>query len=718
MNISVYINGKLADLPPQGLNLPITYSLRDRNGININTGSRSEYAFELPSTKNNDTIFNQFYDPAINTNAQQVFLDAVIEVDGQSFFNGKCQLQSSSLRGDLHMWQGKSYKVAFFGDNADWAIRINDLLIKDIPQTVHTYDYGDNISAWYNNFPGFDYKYMPLKLKDYTTFGQLDALEDSHPALFITGLLNKIFNGIGYTMVSNFFNSDFGQRLIMPTPILINKIGGLYGDDFLNVAADENQIASTSGFLGTLIFPNQTVFPLVGPNPYDNTTGVYTVQQTGFYLFEVEARLTNITTSADCKFGFSINGSVTPVNVVGESNFSAPQPYTSDTTIRNEVIFNLNAGDTVSVLGLSVVVFPGTYDFAATLKVTGEAEILAGISLDLQYIIDPTLKAIDMIRGLAHAFNLVFETNELQRTVRIEPSDQYLNESRTPNTRDLQFGFYRTQKITDITPKIDLAKNGELVSDTKKLTSIRLKWKDDSNDPTVEALNANQSLGILESRFSFPANRYKKGETVIENPFFAATIVLADNEVRDVDSTKTPMIPFIWSKNYLVDSLSAEAPTQLLPRLLVSDKTLSMFLPNGTISAFDGATVVDYATPLNYMLDYNDGDGFQTSLSFADAEVNGFPISGLMKRFYLSDLIREKQGKYLELFVYWDILDIQNLTFRDKLTINNNTYILQEINTFDVSKTRSTKTYLIFDAKELNAQNDIENTIIEAKVNT
>ena len=323
-----------------------------------------------------------------------------------------------------------------------------------------------------------------------------------------------------------------------------------------------------------------------------------------------------------------------------------------------------------------------------------------------------------MIRGLAHAFNLVFETNELQRTVRIEPSDQYLYESRTPNTRNLQFGFYRTQKITDITPKIDLSKNGELVSDTKKLTSIRLKWKDDSNDPTVEALNQNQSLGVLESRFTFPVNRYKKGETVMENPFFAATIVLADNEVRDVDSTKTPMIPLVWSKNYLVDSLSAEAPTQILPRLLVSDKTLSMLLPNGTISAFDGATVADYATPLNYMLDYNDGDGFQTSLSFADATVNGFPITGLMKRFYLSELIREKQGKYLELFVYWDILDIQNLTFRDKLTINNNTYILQEINTFDVSKTRSTKTYLVFDAKELNAQNDIESTIIEAKVNT
>jgi hypothetical protein len=50
--------------------------------------------------------------------------------------------------------------------------------------------------------------------------------------------------------------------------------------------------------------------------------------------------------------------------------------------------------------------------------------------------------------------------------------------------------------------------------------------------------------------------------------------------------------------------------------------------------------------------------------------------------------------------------------------INNNTYILQEINTFDVAKNQSTKTYFVLDYKEVGADADIQSTILEAKINT
>jgi hypothetical protein len=258
-----------------------------------------------------------------------------------------------------------------------------------------------------------------------------------------------------------------------------------------------------------------------------------------------------------------------------------------------------------------------------------------------------------------------------------------------------------------------------LVSDTKQLSQLRLKWKDDGNDPTVEALNLNANLGILEARYNFPASRFKFGETVVENPFFAPTLVIADNEVREANSLKTPMIPIIWAANYLETSTSAETVTQILPRLLISDPTLSFAeYPNGTINVFNGAATNAAANPLNYMVDYNDTVGFQTSLSFGDVTVNGFNVSGLFKRFYLSEMVRKKGGKYLELFIFWDVLTIQNLTFRHKFLINNNTYILQEINTFDVAKNQSTKTYFVLDYKEVGAEADIQSTILEAKVNT
>jgi hypothetical protein len=709
-DIKIIIDGQVAELPPNGLNLPLTYSLRSREGLAINSGSRSEYAFELPGTKHNDSIFNQFYDPAIYTINEQLFLSASIEVDGLPFFIGRCQLQSVTLRQDQYFWHGKSYKVAFYGNNADWSTQIGDLLLKDLTFTQHTYSYLDNLTHWYNSYPTNDFKYLPIKLKDYTTFGQLDALEDSHPAIFVVDVLNKIFASVGYTVASGFFLTDFAKRLIMPVPMLNRYLSGQYGQEYLNVEANESQ-TNYIGLFGTLIFPNQTVFPSIGPNPYNNLTGVYTCPFLGYYLFEVEVTLSNITvTSAGCVFGFSINGAAI-TDIWGTNG-----PFTADTTIRGEKLMFLNAGDTVEVSGLSTVINPGTYDFAANLKVTAEAELSNNIPMDLKYIIDPSLKALDFIRGLAHAFNLVFETNEGSRTVYIEPADDYFLESR-PATTDLEDGFYTAQKAIDYTPFIDLSKGGELVSDTKQLSQLRLKWKDDSNDPTVEALNLNQNLGILEARYSFASNRFKEGETVVENPFFAGTLVVADNEIRHTDSLKTPMIPIVWATNFLETGTGTEVVTQMLPRLLVSDP-VTTGEENGTINVYDGTAVTDYKTPLNYMIDYNDTTGFQTSLSFGDVTVNGFNVAGLLKRLYLSEMVRRSGGKYLELFILWDVLKIQNLSFRDKIFINNNTYILQEINTFDVAKNQSTKTYFVFDNKEVGADANIQSTILTAKLNT
>lgn len=710
-DIKVIIDGQVADLPPNGLNLPLTFALKDKNGLTINTGSRSEYAFELPATKHNDSIFNQFYDPAVYTLNEQMFLDASIEVDGMPFFRGRCQLQSANLRQDQYFWQGKNYKVAFYGNNADWATRIGDLLLRDLPYNAHTYSYIDNLAAWTNTYPTNDYKYIPLKLKDYTTVGQLDGLEDSHPALFIADLIDKIFASVGYTLNSFFFTTDFFKRLILPVPILNKRITNeLYGQEYLNIEANFFQ-ANYVGLLGTLIYPTQTVFPSIGPNPYNNLTGVYTCPDVGYYLFEVEVILSNITvTSAGCVFGFSVNGAAI-TDIWGTNG-----PFTTDTVIRGEKLMFLNAGDTVEVSGLSTVVNPGTYDFASTLKVTAEPEFYNGININPKYIIDQSWKAIDLIKGLAHAFNLVFETNEGSRTVQIEPADTFVLESRNPLDRDIEDGFYES-KFTDLTPYIDLSKGGELTSDTKSLNQLRLKWKNDSNDPTVEALNQNQNLGVLEARFNFPVNRFKEGETIIENPFFAPTLVLADNEIKFVDSVKTPMIPIVWATNFLETGTGTEVVSQMLPRLLVSDEVLSGD-ENGIINVFDGTSVSNYKCPLNYMIDYNDSDGYQTSLSFGDETVNGFPIAGLLKRFYLSEMLRIKGGKFLECYVFWDVVMLNNLTFRNKITINNNNYILQEINSFDVAKNQSTKTYFVLDYKEVGGENGIESTIITAKVNS
>ena len=708
-DIKIIIDGQVAELPPNGLNLPLTYSLRSREGLAINSGSRSEYSFELPGTKHNDNIFNQFYDPAIYTITEQAFLSASIEVDGLPFFIGRCQLQSVTLRQDQYFWQGKSYKVAFYGNNADWSTRIGDLLIKDLTFTPHVYSYTDNYLAWYYEYPTSDFKYLPIKLKDWAVFGEVDALLDSHPALFIVDVITKTFASVGYTLNSFFFTTDFFKRLIMPVPLFTRYLSGKYGEDYLNVKANSPGITIATPFsYSPFQIDTQTSAPLIGANPFNIGTYEYTVPQDGFYLCKVIVIATNTISPCGYGFGFDLNGA--------PATFAIPV-YLDGTFTYEEVIAAV-AGDLISVRA-SDVLMSNQMDVEVFIEITGEADLVDGTQLDLKYVIDPSLKAIDLIRGIAHAFNLVFETNEGSRTVQIEPADQYLSQSREPNDDDLEDGFYEDPKLGEFSPYVDLSKGGELVSDTKQLSQLRLKWKDDSNDPTVEALNLNANLGILEARYNFPTTRFKVGETVVENPFFAPTLVIADNEVRDANSLKTPMIPIIWAVNYLETSTSAETVTQILPRLLVSDPTLSFAdFPNGTINVYDGAATNPQANPLNYMIDYNDTIGFQTSLSFGDVTVNGFSTAGLLKRFYLSEMVRKKGGKYLELFILWDVVMIQNLTFRNKILINNNTYILQEINTFDVAKNQSTKTYFVLDYKEVGADADIQSTILEAKINT
>lgn len=711
-DIKVIIDGQVADLPPQGLNLPLTYSLKDRNGLTINTGSRSEYAFELPATKNNDIIFNQFYDPAIYTINEQVFLDASIEVDGIPFFIGRCQLQSASLRQDQYFWQGRSYKVAFYGNNADWSTRIGDLLIKDLPFTPHTYSYVDNFVAWDYAYPAQDYKYLPFKLKDYTTFGQLDALEDSHPAIFVVDVLNKAFNSIGYTLNSFFLSSTFAERLIMPVPLLSRRVSGNYSDDYINVTLDEPSTNVTGGGY-SYIFPNYSQPNLA--TPYNPITGLYTVPFTGYYEISILGNVTSTVGTWIANFFASINGATTPPSGLGLA-LSGLFPATGNIQGNYTYpVFFFNAGDTIGLAYSLSSTDPSTI-FKFSMSIIGEADLQNNFNIDLKYFIDPSLKVIDMIRGLAHAFNLVFETNEGARTVQIEPADQFLLEYR-PSTSQFEDGFYTDPRLGEFSPYVDLSKGGELRTDTKQLSELRLKWKDDSNDPTVEALNLNANLGVLEARFNFPLNRFKKGETVLENPFFAPTLVIADNEIIEATSTKTPMIPIAWSVNYLETSLSSEAPTQLLPRLLISDPFITGE-ENGIMNVYNGTMVVGYKCPLNYMIDYNDTSGFQTSLSFGDVLVNTFNVSGLLKRFYLSEMVRLKGGKYLEVFILWDIMMLNNLTFRHKFLINNNTYILQEINSFNVAKRQSTKTYFILDYKEIGAEAGIESTILQAKINT
>jgi hypothetical protein len=711
-DIKIYIDNQVVDLPVDNLNLNLTYSLKDRDGFAVNTGSRSEYSFEFPSTHNNDLIFSRFYDVSEETQNKQVLLSASIEVNGLPFFSGLAQLTSTTIEADLFYWKGQTYKVSFYGNNVDWVAQLKNKYLYQYDYGTHVFDSGTVLSSFSNVYTDI-YKYILIKWKDWAVSGEVQWSEFT-PALFVKAILDRIFSDIGYTYQSNFFSLDSAERLIMPIPLGDKIDDPQFAEDYINVAVNDN-FFGLNGNDFPIILTNQTVTPpLASPNPYDTTTGFFTAPFDGFYYVEYSVEITEPVFNYQINTWISINGNPNPVAALANTYNSILFGANGNrfySKISN--VIQLPAGITLSLFVQTATVSPGTqFDF--TMNVYGEAEVANGTVIDFTYFINKEWNSLDFIKGLAHAFNLTFQTDVDNRTVTIEPADTYLNQSR-PAVQNNEQGFYETT-ISDLTEDVDLIKGGEVYSRSDINQLVKFTWQYDSNDPTLEALNGIEAVALHQSRFTFIQNRFQKDEDVIENPFFSTTLVIADSTIQGANTTKTPMIPIIWNDNYLENTISIEANYDIMPRLLATDKTDPDY--NGTININDGSTVSEYDTPVAYMVDYNNTTGDFMSLSFGSETVNGFYIKGLLERFYLQEFIRRQAGKEVECYIFWDALMIRQLDFRKRINIHGDNYILQEINSFSVTSNESTKTYLIYDDLGKGIEDtQITNSLIIGKLN-
>jgi hypothetical protein len=713
--VKINIDGLDADLPTDSLNLNLTYSIKGREGLAVNTGSRSEYSFELPSTKQNDIINNLFWDVGVVNPAVQVYRPAQIEVDGLPFFTGRAQMKSVTLRQDLYSWQGDKYRVAFYGDNIDWVSQAKDKRIVDYAFGSITYARANILADLANTYALADtYLFTLIKWKDWSVFGQVDLLEFT-PALFVKTILESIFNGLGYTINSNFIGLDFFERLIMPIPIQ-ERLGTEFSEDYINIEVVETFVLATTT-LPPIIFTTQTVTPTLA-NPYNIGTGQYVCPYDGYYLVEGRGVISNVTGTIGCQiqhFYYQTGlGTYAIQQFIGDLSAIA---YGGDTILTYSKVFYYNAGDIIAA-GFFANTDTGagrTFDLEYTWTVTGEAIVNDGDVIDFKYLINPDWKALDFIKGLAHAFNLTFQTDVNSQTVTIEPADDYAYRQRNPTATSIESGFYSTANAVDRTYQLDLSKGGELTSNSERPEAFTLAWKNDGADPTMEAINENADLKVLEGRYRFPTNRFKAGVEMVENPFFAGTLCLADSEIVASDSDKTPFVPIMWNENYLENSTSSEANYGIVPRLLISAPYITP--GNGRINLFTGGGVSSALCPMAYMMNYNNTNNGYMSLSFGDETINGYAVAGLLNRFYLREMIRRQTGKEVETWLFWDVLQIANLDFSQLVQLNNDNYILQEVNNFNVLGNRSTKTFLVYNEEgDGTEQNNIENTELQSRV--
>ena len=680
------IDGTVVDLPQSGLTYSLVYEVDEEGFV---SGAYSKRGIELPSTGVNDALFDDWYAAGtLNETTAATLKPFVFEDGGVQILSGQASLQSGVLMSDRYRFKGRNYKVELYGTNADWTIRMKDIRIRDLDFPSIVYDTTAVLFGWAAQYDNGDYSgFTLIKWKEWNTAGQV-GIDEFTPFLFIRSILEKAFDTIGYTISSQFLNSDVFKRLILPLPMPA-RYPEEFSQDFINVNLEEP--GTTTGSLGvTYVFPSYTQPNLA--TPYNTATGFYVVPFTGYYQISVSANVTSASGTWNAQIGACIGATPVYFNNQGIffGNFLSPVSGNLSANLIYDVGY-FSAGDTISLLHNFGGTDP-TNVYAFTMEIIGEAEFAFGSILAFKYLLKDW-KVVDMIKGLQQMFNLRFEANPQLQQVVIEPADPYLyrqNNAPTNVPMELRDGFYAVPTV-DSTQGLDLQPGAELfnLNDVPKTTLFEYI----TDGETEAERELNEPIKIFGSQYVLPQNRFNEVIDIRENPFFAKTIHTNDSSIQSAGATTSLQIPLIYPQDYQLDPTATEMNPDIEPRILYFVGFRG--LPSDSSVNYDFAPGVDTPPPLSFMVNYNNPLDF--SLSFANEIVLNQSVTGLFEAFWMQEYARKRIGKRLEAYYFWDLLSINALSFRNKMLIDGLEWVLVKIDGYSAQSDSSTKTWLILE---------------------
>jgi hypothetical protein len=334
----VYINNTLVDIK-EDLPIPLNYAIADLKSPDKRNTSFSK-TIVLPGSKVNNELFSHIYDIS-----KEALVSGTGKINFTPDFNpnlkAKCQIYTDSLlqfNGFVQLLKINKdeekieYEVAVFGSLANLFTELEGLKLEnlDLSEYNHIFNKANQKNSWdtsiikdgsaYVNFSGGNpigegYVY-PLIDYGYDQSQSIYKVKNLFPAIYVKTYIDKIFERANFTYSSNFFNSTFFKRLVIPTSSEAIKLSQAQIEErkFLattpspssyNIILNNNGGSATAGslILDPVIFTNDSTGAGFDPSGvYSTTTGKYKVNKTGLYdlttTFNV-TRTINLPTGAD-----------------------------------------------------------------------------------------------------------------------------------------------------------------------------------------------------------------------------------------------------------------------------------------------------------------------------------------------------------------------------------------------------------------------------------
>jgi hypothetical protein len=262
----------------------ITYAVDDVKNLDTKSTSFSK-TIVIPGTSKNNKLFGNIFEFG-NSNFSTTQPYKNVYYDFNASKSAKARLDVNGLtimKGVLRLMQividnGRiEYEVALFGELGGFFSKLGASKLEDLDFSAYNHAYNvTNISASWDNFANGSGYFYPL-----IDYGNTSALASPffakksfyftafRPALFVREYIDKIITGAGYTWESNFFNTTFFKKLIVP-------------NNQLRLAYKKTQIFSGKPSSSVGIGDDVTITNQVGANfsTADNKTWTYNGTQT------------------------------------------------------------------------------------------------------------------------------------------------------------------------------------------------------------------------------------------------------------------------------------------------------------------------------------------------------------------------------------------------------------------------------------------------------
>jgi len=678
--------------------LPVALTRRINSIDGDIQGDYSRETITIPATKKNVQILGK-------STSVKPFR---IEIDGMPSINGTAKIKSGKNYSQGYGLLTENYQILLISNNSTWFTLLRETMLSELTTLLITYNETDiregfkSITHTYR-----EYAMAFIKWHEWANFNgtyYTPSLYEATPMLYLKPLIVAAFNSIGYTVNSDFLDTNTGKKLVMDVR-LPEKMPQAYNDDYLNLRVRTSAPYAVVDGVFVMALDTLDYVPVYNPLAFDVVTHQYTVPQDGYYEFTLSVRFDTAEPIPYFPFLENMLFGLAPIPP-GAYILALvdPTPYiTSGKPVIGSMILKLTAGDVLDVTLIATLTANYIID-EIILTIKGESTQKKDVPIDFRYLLTE-YSFIEMLKGLSTMFNLCFETNEDTKTVTIEPKDAYLDKDREAGTSLLKEGFYKFTS-NDIRDKLDL--ENPITFDFPDMPSrFDYKFQTD-NDDTIDYIELGTEIGIYESRFPI-ANGFGGRAETVEVPFFAKTIHVFDTETKPSTLTATPQFPLIYPENYLLNPTIKVNTDKYKPRIFYFGGIragVNFTETDGFIELFEDPAVFN-RNPICFMVNYTDNTGLDPNLGFGDVEINGILTKGLMSTYHLQELARNDRSEVLNAYIRFNSIDNSNFTFRLKALVDSQQYIYQEIQSFNPILSDSTLFKFYLDVYPL--QSDIDN---------